>query len=191
MTKEVLQRMRGLGGQECFWFLVRARHGLCIVLSTPCIQCMCHLLGQQGASSACFFLLALIRLGLLKPFPPLRELRRVLSSSRGVRPRSQRHAPMVCQPVLSRVFIFSIRPLLPASASRDMSSVSLYCTRRLPPTSALDLPGRQHVEPLPLRVFFLLRAGMNQPVIDLRTTRCYITPQNHGFAVDESTVETR
>ncbi|CBZ54796.1 hypothetical protein NCLIV_052220 [Neospora caninum Liverpool] len=30
--------------------------------------------------------------------------------------------------------------------------------------------------------------GMNQPVIDLRTTRCYITPQNHGFAVDESTL---
>jgi len=30
--------------------------------------------------------------------------------------------------------------------------------------------------------------GMNQPVIDLRTTRCYITPQNHGFAVDTSTL---
>eukprot|EP00949_MAST-11_sp_MAST-11-sp1_P004227 g4227.t1 len=26
--------------------------------------------------------------------------------------------------------------------------------------------------------------GMNQPCIDLRTTRCYITPQNHGYAVD-------
>lgn len=26
--------------------------------------------------------------------------------------------------------------------------------------------------------------GMNQPCIDLRTTRCYITSQNHGFAVD-------
>jgi len=26
--------------------------------------------------------------------------------------------------------------------------------------------------------------GMNQPVIDLRTTRCYITPQNHGYEVD-------
>eukprot|EP00467_Chlorarachnion_reptans_P021401 CAMPEP_0114505530 /NCGR_PEP_ID=MMETSP0109-20121206/10904_1 /TAXON_ID=29199 /ORGANISM="Chlorarachnion reptans, Strain CCCM449" /LENGTH=1462 /DNA_ID=CAMNT_0001683979 /DNA_START=76 /DNA_END=4464 /DNA_ORIENTATION=+ len=26
--------------------------------------------------------------------------------------------------------------------------------------------------------------GMNQPCIDLRTTLCYITPQNHGFAVD-------
>ncbi|KAF4712594.1 hypothetical protein FOZ62_014469, partial [Perkinsus olseni] len=26
--------------------------------------------------------------------------------------------------------------------------------------------------------------GMNQPVIDLRTAKCYITPQNHGFAVD-------
>jgi len=30
--------------------------------------------------------------------------------------------------------------------------------------------------------------GMNQPVIDLRTTRCYITPQNHGFAVDSETL---
>ncbi|ETO16424.1 hypothetical protein RFI_20916 [Reticulomyxa filosa] len=30
--------------------------------------------------------------------------------------------------------------------------------------------------------------GMNQPVIDLRTSRCYITPQNHGFAVDEATL---
>eukprot|EP01065_Artemidia_motanka_P027111 TRINITY_DN32344_c0_g1_i1.p1 TRINITY_DN32344_c0_g1~~TRINITY_DN32344_c0_g1_i1.p1 ORF type:complete len:1512 (+),score=611.50 TRINITY_DN32344_c0_g1_i1:96-4631(+) len=30
--------------------------------------------------------------------------------------------------------------------------------------------------------------GMNQPVIDTRTTRCYITPQNHGFAVDEDTL---
>ena len=30
--------------------------------------------------------------------------------------------------------------------------------------------------------------GMNQPVIDMRTTRCYITPQNHGFAVDEKTL---
>jgi carbamoyl-phosphate synthase small subunit len=28
--------------------------------------------------------------------------------------------------------------------------------------------------------------GMNQPCIDLRTMRCYITPQNHGFAVDAS-----
>uniref|UniRef100_A0A7S2JZ90 ATP-grasp domain-containing protein n=1 Tax=Zooxanthella nutricula TaxID=1333877 RepID=A0A7S2JZ90_9DINO len=26
--------------------------------------------------------------------------------------------------------------------------------------------------------------GMNQPCVDLRTKRCYITPQNHGFAVD-------
>lgn len=26
--------------------------------------------------------------------------------------------------------------------------------------------------------------GMNQPCVDLRTGRCYITPQNHGFAVD-------
>ena len=26
--------------------------------------------------------------------------------------------------------------------------------------------------------------GANQPCIDLRTGRCYITPQNHGFAVD-------
>jgi len=26
--------------------------------------------------------------------------------------------------------------------------------------------------------------GMNQPVVDLRTSRCYITSQNHGFAVN-------
>mmetsp|Transcript_5187 Transcript_5187/g.12017 ORF Transcript_5187/g.12017 Transcript_5187/m.12017 type:complete len:1582 (-) Transcript_5187:297-5042(-) len=32
--------------------------------------------------------------------------------------------------------------------------------------------------------------GMNQPVIDLRTTRCYITPQNHGFAVDSASLPT-
>ena len=25
---------------------------------------------------------------------------------------------------------------------------------------------------------------MNQPCVDLRTTRCYITSQNHGYAVD-------
>jgi len=30
--------------------------------------------------------------------------------------------------------------------------------------------------------------GMNQPCIDLRTTRCYITPQNHGYAVDSSSL---
>ena len=30
--------------------------------------------------------------------------------------------------------------------------------------------------------------GMNQPCIDLRTSRCYITPQNHGFAVDPVTL---
>lgn len=30
--------------------------------------------------------------------------------------------------------------------------------------------------------------GMNQPCIDLRTTRCYITSQNHGFAVDSSSL---
>jgi carbamoylphosphate synthase large subunit/anthranilate/para-aminobenzoate synthase component II len=30
--------------------------------------------------------------------------------------------------------------------------------------------------------------GMNQPCVDLRTGRCYITPQNHGFAVDESSL---
>ena len=30
--------------------------------------------------------------------------------------------------------------------------------------------------------------GMNQPAIDLRTGRCYITPQNHGFAVDSSSL---
>jgi len=27
--------------------------------------------------------------------------------------------------------------------------------------------------------------GANQPCIDLRTTQCYITPQNHGYAVDD------
>merc|ERR1719261_1370109 len=32
--------------------------------------------------------------------------------------------------------------------------------------------------------------GMNQPCVDLRTTRCYITPQNHGFAVDTETLPT-
>jgi carbamoyl-phosphate synthase/aspartate carbamoyltransferase len=30
--------------------------------------------------------------------------------------------------------------------------------------------------------------GMNQPCIDMRTTRCYITPQNHGFAVDSKSL---
>lgn len=30
--------------------------------------------------------------------------------------------------------------------------------------------------------------GMNQPAIDLRTGRCYITPQNHGFAVDHTSL---
>lgn len=30
--------------------------------------------------------------------------------------------------------------------------------------------------------------GMNQPAVDLRTGRCYITPQNHGFAVDSDTL---
>ncbi|KAL4172764.1 Oxidoreductase [Phytophthora ramorum] len=30
--------------------------------------------------------------------------------------------------------------------------------------------------------------GMNQPCIDMRTTRCYITPQNHGYAVDSSSL---
>lgn len=29
---------------------------------------------------------------------------------------------------------------------------------------------------------------MNQPCIDLRTTLCYITPQNHGYAVDNDTL---
>jgi len=31
--------------------------------------------------------------------------------------------------------------------------------------------------------------GMNQPCIDLRTSRCYITPQNHGFAVDPESLK--
>jgi carbamoyl-phosphate synthase small subunit len=30
--------------------------------------------------------------------------------------------------------------------------------------------------------------GMNQPCIDLRTGRCYITPQNHGYAVNTDTL---
>lgn len=30
--------------------------------------------------------------------------------------------------------------------------------------------------------------GMNQPAIDLRTSRCYITSQNHGFAVDHKSL---
>ncbi|KAL0590019.1 hypothetical protein ABG067_001986 [Albugo candida] len=30
--------------------------------------------------------------------------------------------------------------------------------------------------------------GMNQPCIDMRTTRCYITPQNHGYAVDSTSL---
>ena len=30
--------------------------------------------------------------------------------------------------------------------------------------------------------------GMNQPCMDMRTTLCYITPQNHGYAVDNSTL---
>ena len=30
--------------------------------------------------------------------------------------------------------------------------------------------------------------GMNQPAIDLRTGRCYITPQNHGYAINTETL---
>jgi carbamoyl-phosphate synthase small subunit len=30
--------------------------------------------------------------------------------------------------------------------------------------------------------------GMNQPCIDLRTSRCYVTPQNHGYAVDSTSL---
>lgn len=30
--------------------------------------------------------------------------------------------------------------------------------------------------------------GMNQPCIDMRTTKCYITPQNHGYAVDSESL---
>ena len=30
--------------------------------------------------------------------------------------------------------------------------------------------------------------GMNQPCIDMRTTLCYITPQNHGYAVDNASL---
>lgn len=32
--------------------------------------------------------------------------------------------------------------------------------------------------------------SMNQPCIDLRTAKCYITPQNHGFAVDSESLPT-
>jgi carbamoyl-phosphate synthase small subunit len=32
--------------------------------------------------------------------------------------------------------------------------------------------------------------GMNQPCIDLRTAKCYITPQNHGYAVDGASLPT-
>uniref|UniRef100_A0A7S2S5X3 Uncharacterized protein n=1 Tax=Mucochytrium quahogii TaxID=96639 RepID=A0A7S2S5X3_9STRA len=32
--------------------------------------------------------------------------------------------------------------------------------------------------------------GANQPCIDLRTTQCYITPQNHGYAVDDKNLPT-
>ena len=30
--------------------------------------------------------------------------------------------------------------------------------------------------------------GINQPVIDLKTKRCYITSQNHGYAIDSNTL---
>ena len=30
--------------------------------------------------------------------------------------------------------------------------------------------------------------GVNQPVINLRTMRCYITSQNHGYAIDNQTI---
>jgi len=30
--------------------------------------------------------------------------------------------------------------------------------------------------------------GMNQPCIDMRTTKCYITPQNHGYAVSNASL---
>ena len=33
--------------------------------------------------------------------------------------------------------------------------------------------------------------GMNQPCIDLRTTKCYITSQNHGYAVDSNSLPSR
>jgi carbamoyl-phosphate synthase small subunit len=31
--------------------------------------------------------------------------------------------------------------------------------------------------------------GSNKPVIDMRTQRCYITSQNHGYAVDAKSIE--
>ena len=33
--------------------------------------------------------------------------------------------------------------------------------------------------------------GMNQPCIDLRTTKCFITSQNHGYAVDSTSLPSR
>lgn len=30
--------------------------------------------------------------------------------------------------------------------------------------------------------------GMNQPCVDLRTAKCFITPQNHGYAVDNASL---
>ena len=30
--------------------------------------------------------------------------------------------------------------------------------------------------------------GHNQPCVDLRTTQCYVTSQNHGFAVDNQSL---
>ncbi len=30
--------------------------------------------------------------------------------------------------------------------------------------------------------------SLNQPSVDLRTTKCYVTSQNHGFAVDDNSL---
>ena len=30
--------------------------------------------------------------------------------------------------------------------------------------------------------------GANQPCVDLRTTKCYVTSQNHGYAVDDKSL---
>jgi carbamoylphosphate synthase small subunit len=42
--------------------------------------------------------------------------------------------------------------------------------------------------PLYSSLLLTLLRGMNQPCIDLQTAKCYITPQNHGFAVDNSSL---
>ena len=49
-------------------------------------------------------------------------------------------------------------------------------------------PPRSHDTCGPILGLRFGNRGMNQPVVDLRTQRCYITSQNHGFAVDQRTL---